>query len=91
MQGGRLGEKDEAGNTPLHLAVGKQFSKFCSSLSETESLIVKCQHSDWLTFPLSPGRRHNVDTTLLTSPVVAGTDKIYQGRKYIVTLECLSL
>ena len=44
MQGGKLGEKDEAGNTPLHLAVGKQFfvvSKFCSSLSETiESLIV---------------------------------------------------
>ena len=23
MQGGRLGEKDQAGNTPLHLAVGK--------------------------------------------------------------------
>ena len=32
MQGGKLGEKDEAGNTPLHLAVG--FSSASSSLSE---------------------------------------------------------
>ena len=61
MQGGKVGEKDEAGNTPLHLAVGKQFS-FCSSLSETESLIVSaCSLADIISI-----RRK--DDTMLIQP-----------------------
>ena len=40
MQGGKLGEKDEAGNTPLHLAVGICQQVLFVTLTETDSLIV---------------------------------------------------